>query len=169
LDHEKAANKARKESEREASKERMRELSDRRRAEADANRVPYVPKTPEAAKLVVNVKPVNMHDVVDSMLASEGGSAARIQEVAPPPKFAGKTIIMVKDETFYYQDGVFYMLNGDELTETPAPIGALVFKLPQGFEVVESDSGRLYKAKNVLYTRVMVSGKAGFKVKGTVD
>jgi hypothetical protein len=166
LDRESAERKANQEAKRTAAVDRMSASSEERRNEAvQRNQRHYVPKPSTPSTLIVRGpdSQVTVDRVMSSVVSSQASRSA-VPVEAPPLSVEGKSLIMSHDEFYYYGDGIFYILNGDELAEVPAPDGALVEKLPAGFEVLETASGRLYKSNGTYYQRVMVSGFASFKV-----
>lgn len=67
---------------------------------------------------------------------------------------------------YYYNDGVFYMKEGDGYTVIVPPAGALVENLPEDFEVVDYGGVEYYKVDDTLYRTVVIDGKAWFEVLG---
>ena len=53
--------------------------------------------------------------------------------------------IMADDEVYYYDEGVFYLKEEEGYTVVAGPIGALVKKLPDGFETVNLDEAGTVK------------------------
>src|SRR5690606_36762532 len=144
----------------------QRKLDDRAAKEQrrrDA-KVEYDPKAPEQTALIVNYdnQSVTADRMVDSM--DESQNTAPQAQVTSPPAKEGFRLVVVGEDSYYYMDGVFFIDMGGLMAEVPAPSGALVTKLPPGFQVRDIDAGRFYVSKDTWYERVMVSGTAVFKV-----
>jgi Family of unknown function (DUF6515) len=149
----------------------LREVKERRQSDRDeravrrrAARKEYVPQPRQEEHLVIS-SPLNtmtMDQVVDSMLAAEGNQSTSTTQA--PPTIKGMTTVLVGDEVYYYSEGQFYILMGDKPSAVPAPPGALVTKIPDGFQVQDIDGQRYYQFGTDYYERVMVFGKSAFKV-----
>lgn len=156
-----------KEADRRALRERQQARSDARvKAAWDASSQPYTPPKPENEGLIMNNMEANrmtVDQVADSIVASQQKAAQA--SVAIPPKVPGKTMVVVNDDFYYYGEGVFYIDNGGELAEVPAPVGAIVSKIPTGFETLTmQDGSRLFKVGESYFQRQMIGGKPGFRV-----
>jgi len=152
-----------KEAERREVQERKLKAREESAQRARDARVPYVPKTPTTNNVqTANQQPNSMtpEKMSESLFASQ--SAAAVVDV--PPQREGMKLIAVGDEFFYYADGRFYIENGASMAEVPAPVGALVLSLPPDFATVMAGGRRYYQAGLSFFERVLVSGKAGFKV-----
>ena len=75
------------------------------------------------------------------------------------------------DATYYYDDGVFFIINGAGQYETIIPpAGALVESLPDDYEVVTLVDGReYYRVDDTIYRVVVVEGQAYFEVLGQLQ
>ena len=72
------------------------------------------------------------------------------------------------DSNYYYQDGVFYMMdaNGEYKVIVP-PAGALVETLPEDYDLVTlADGNEYYKVDDTVYKITILEGKPYFEVLG---
>lgn len=72
---------------------------------------------------------------------------------------------------YYYDDGVFFILNADGKYETIVPpAGALVDQLPDDYEIVTLADGKEYfKVDDTIYRMTVSNGKAYFEVLGQLQ
>jgi hypothetical protein len=65
--------------------------------------------------------------------------------------------ISVGDETYYYSHGSFYKMveRIQKYILVPAPIGAVVFKIPKGYQLMVIDGVSYYQYGGVFYKRVL--------------
>jgi hypothetical protein len=70
--------------------------------------------------------------------------------------------INVEDETFYYCNGIFYqrIMRDQKYVVVPPPIGAVVFNIPLGYQLMLVDGVSYYVFDGVYYKRVL----EGYKV-----
>lgn len=164
IDHRRAVERDREYAEKQARDARRAQERKEKEERRRASHVEYVPKKPEEALLVVNYDnaTVTADKIVDSMVESQSRAAQAAIKV--PPQKQGYKMVTVGDDFYYFKDGVFFIDMGGELAEVPAPPGALVTKLPPGFETRDIDSGRFYVYNDTWYERVMVGGTPAFKV-----
>ena len=158
-----------KEADRRAVKERQRQDSADRLQRARDEHEPYVAKAPVNNGIItdnMNVSAPTLGQVSDSIFATQSAATAQAMARASAPRnVPGMMLVIVGEETYYYGDGVFYIDNGGDLAEVPAPEGALIMKLPSGFRTVTGPDGkRLYVVGETVFERVMVYGKAAFRV-----
>ena len=71
------------------------------------------------------------------------------------------------DTQYYYQDGVFYIVNanGEYVTIVP-PAGALVETLPDDYKVITLGGDTYFQVDNTVYRTVVVDGAPLFEVLG---
>lgn len=68
---------------------------------------------------------------------------------------------------YYYQDGVFYVVDGDNYKVIIPPAGALVEYLPEDYEIVTlADGKEYYKVDDTVYKITIEQGNAYFEVMG---
>jgi hypothetical protein len=74
----------------------------------------------------------------------------------------GFITINVGYETYYYCNGIFYqkIMRDQKYVIVPPPIGAVVFTIPQGYQLMLIDGISYYEYQEVYYKRVL----EGFKV-----
>ncbi|MBP9987674.1 MAG: hypothetical protein KBT44_07115 [Bacteroidales bacterium] len=65
---------------------------------------------------------------------------------------------------YYYNDGVFYILEGNEYVVIEAPIGALVTEIPEDYEEIVVGGETYYKVDNILFKTAVVDGNIYFEV-----
>ncbi len=65
---------------------------------------------------------------------------------------------------YYYNDGVFYILDGNEYVVIEAPIGALVTEIPEDYEEIVVGGETYYKVDNILFKTAVVDGNIYFEV-----
>lgn len=136
--------------EREEEKERLR-----------ANKFHYVPKDPQEDFLVMNVNQgaLTPDKIVDKMVVQQAAApAANI----PAPR-EGYRMVAVGDDIYFEKDAAFFIDMAGEMAPVPAPPGALLTKLPPGFQTVDRDGTRYYTASGNWFVRVLVGGTAAFK------
>lgn len=69
-----------------------------------------------------------------------------------------------KDQEYYYQDGVFYILKNGQYYVIEAPIGALVTEIPADYEEVEIDGKTYYRVEDTLFGTTVIDGALYFEV-----
>ena len=71
------------------------------------------------------------------------------------------------NQPYYYQDGVFYIVNSDGKYEVIVPpAGALVEELPDDYDIVTLDGVDYYKVDDTVYRTTLVDGKPYLEVLG---
>ena len=72
------------------------------------------------------------------------------------------------DSNYYYQDGVFYMMDAKgEYKVIVPPAGALVENLPEDYDLVTlADGNEYYKVDDTVYKITILEGKPYFEVLG---
>ena len=68
------------------------------------------------------------------------------------------------DQEYYYQDGVFYVLQNGQYFVIEAPIGALVTQIPADYDELELDGRTYYLVENTLYKTTVIDGALYFEV-----
>ena len=68
------------------------------------------------------------------------------------------------NQEYYYQDGVFYILNNGQYYVIEAPIGALVTEIPNDYDEIELDGRTYYLVENTLYKTTVIDGALYFEV-----
>lgn len=104
--------------------------------------------------------------------------AAQNQAIAQGQKYAAESYAKANelgliqsfadaDETYYYQDGVFYSMgaNGQYMVIIP-PAGALVENLPEDYDMVTLKGDEYYKVDDTIYKVTIKEGKPYFEVLG---
>lgn len=71
------------------------------------------------------------------------------------------------DRNYYYQDGVFYIINGNGRYEVIIPpAGALVSSLPDDYETITIGDLEVYRVDDTVYRLVLVEGQPCLEVLG---
>lgn len=70
------------------------------------------------------------------------------------------------DRDYYYDDGVFYIINGGRYQVIVPPAGALVEELPDDFETISLGGAEFYKVDDTVYRVTMISGHPYLEVLG---
>jgi hypothetical protein len=75
---------------------------------------------------------------------------------------AGTITLFVGTEIYYYFNGIFFQKNvlEQQYFIVPPPIGAVVFNIPQGYQMVVLNGISFYESAGVFYKRVL----EGYKV-----
>ena len=68
------------------------------------------------------------------------------------------------NQDYYYQDGVFYILQNGQYYVIEAPIGALVTEIPADYDEIELDGKTYYQVENTLYKATVIDGALYFEV-----
>ena len=68
------------------------------------------------------------------------------------------------NQEYYYQDGVFYILQNGQYYVIDAPIGALVTEIPADYDEIELDGKTYYQVENTLYKATVIDGALYFEV-----
>lgn len=68
------------------------------------------------------------------------------------------------DQQYYYQDGVFYILQNGQYYVIEAPIGALVTEIPADYQEIELDGRTYYQVEDTLYKTTVIEGTLYFEV-----
>ena len=72
--------------------------------------------------------------------------------------------------SYFYQDGVFYTLGADgRYYVIVPPIGALVERLPDDYEVISIQGNEYYRVDDTIYQLTISDGQPYFEVVGQVD
>jgi hypothetical protein len=61
------------------------------------------------------------------------------------------TEVVVGSDRYYYDGGVFYRQNAGNYVVVEAPVGAVVYSVPSGYERVEMNGESYYRYGNVYY------------------
>ena len=71
------------------------------------------------------------------------------------------------DKEYFYQDGVFYVVNGKNRYEVIVPpAGALVNELPDDYDIIVLNGVEYYKVDDTVYRLVLVDGVPALEVLG---
>ncbi len=71
------------------------------------------------------------------------------------------------DQPYYYQDGVFYIVNSKSQYEVIVPpAGALVNELPDDYDIITMDGMEFYKVDDTVYRLTLVDGAPYLEVLG---
>lgn len=74
------------------------------------------------------------------------------------------------NQEYYYEDGVFYILNANGRYEVIVPpAGALVENLPEDFEIITLNGIDYYRVDDTVYTVTQVGGHPYFEVLGQMN
>lgn len=104
--------------------------------------------------------------------------AAQNQAIAQGQKYAAESYAKANelgliqsfadaDETYYYQDGVFYSMGADgQYMVIIPPAGALVENLPEDYDMVTLKGDEYYKVDDTIYKVTIKEGKPYFEVLG---
>jgi len=146
-------------------RDRREYLEDRR--EARAYRPP--PPTPYEVRVYGYDEPAFEQAAAITLARNQReAKAAYIRPEAPPPPpeaTQGMTPVGVGDEQYYYSEGAFYALDGeDNLVEVDAPQGAIVFSIPEGYETFKKSGITFHIYNETYYTRVQFAGRLVYKV-----
>ncbi len=68
------------------------------------------------------------------------------------------------NQEYYYQDGVFYILQNGQYYVIEAPIGALVTEIPADYEEIELDGRTYYQVEDTIYKTTVIDGALYFEV-----
>lgn len=69
-----------------------------------------------------------------------------------------------KNTSYYYQDGVFYVLENNHYVVIEPPIGALITELPEDYEELIIDGTTYYRVEDTLYKVTVIDGALYFEV-----
>ena len=101
----------------------------------------------------------------NSMLAMNTTSAQTSYEIANRLGLAQS--YAYANQEYYYDDGVFYILNAKGRYEVIVPpAGALVDELPEDYDTLTLGGTELYRVDDTVYRVVMVSGRPCLEVLG---
>ena len=67
-------------------------------------------------------------------------------------------------QEYYYQDGVFYILQNGQYYVIEAPIGALVTQIPADYDEIELNGRTYYQVENTIYKTTVIDGALYFEV-----
>lgn len=77
---------------------------------------------------------------------------------------------VVPQASYFYQDGVFYTLGADgRYYVIVPPIGALIERLPDDYEVISIGGNEYYRVDDTIYQLTINDGQPYFEVVGQVD
>ena len=79
------------------------------------------------------------------------------------------TINVGNRNPFYFYEGVYYRPNRNYYEVVQAPIGAIVYALPAGYERINYDGEYLYEFGDVLYQKIYYRGSRAYQVVGYLD
>ncbi|MCF0178508.1 MAG: hypothetical protein HUJ90_07760, partial [Bacteroidales bacterium] len=68
------------------------------------------------------------------------------------------------NDNYYYQDGVFYVIENGQYKVIPAPIGAMVSELPEDYEEVVLNGKLYYQVDQTLFKLSASNGAPYFEV-----
>ena len=68
--------------------------------------------------------------------------------------------------TYYYDDGIFFVVKDGKYTTIVPPAGALVESLPEDYEVLTVGEREYYKVDDTVYRMIVNGGKPAFEVLG---
>ena len=68
------------------------------------------------------------------------------------------------NQEYYYQDGVFYILQNGQYYVIEAPIGALVTQIPADYDEIELNGRTYYQVENTIYKTTVIDGALYFEV-----
>ena len=68
------------------------------------------------------------------------------------------------NQEYYYQDGVFYILQNGQYYVIDAPIGALVTQIPADYDEVELNGKTYYVVEETVYKATVIDGALYFEV-----
>lgn len=68
--------------------------------------------------------------------------------------------------TYYYDDGIFFIVKDGQYITIVPPAGALVESLPEDYEVVNMGGKDYYKVDDTVYNMIVNNGKPAFEVLG---
>ena len=79
------------------------------------------------------------------------------------------TINIGNRNPYYFYEGVYYRPYRSYYEVVEAPIGALVYALPAGYERIDYDGERLYEFGGTLYQKIYDRGVRAYQVVGYLD
>ena len=77
---------------------------------------------------------------------------------------SGYTTTIAGNMKYYYHGGVFYMPTETGYKVVSAPIGAIVYKLPEGGEELDLQGNKLIKFNGAYYQPIMHDGEDAYEV-----
>ena len=73
-------------------------------------------------------------------------------------------LVRQANQSYYYQDGVFYTLDNGQYCVIEAPIGALVEEIPEDYDEIELGGKTYYQVEDTLFKPTIINGKLMFEV-----
>lgn len=70
------------------------------------------------------------------------------------------------NQEYYYQDGIFYIMNGNQYQVIVPPAGALVEELPDDYDVISLGGTQYYRVDDTVYRVTMMRGRPMLEVLG---
>ena len=108
----------------------------------------------------------------NALLAAQNQAIAQGQKYAAESYAKANELGLIQsfadaDETYYYQDGVFYSMGADgQYMVIIPPAGALVENLPEDYDMVTLKGDEYYKVDDTIYKVTIKEGKPYFEVLG---
>lgn len=126
---------------------------------------------PPRPKPVIVVRPsygsIIAANIASSLVRSAVRAASRPVYITIPSSLSLTHSYVAADTEYYYQDGVFYIVDalGQYRTIVP-PTGALVEYLPEDYTTFRLDSNMYYRVDDTVYTLTLIDGTPYFEVLG---
>lgn len=130
----------------------------------------HVPMPPRPKPVIV-VRPsygsIIAANIASSLARSVVRAASRPVYITIPGSLSLTHSYVASDTEYYYQDGVFYVIDalGQYRTIVP-PTGALVEYLPEDYTTFRLDSDMYYRVDDTVYTLTLINGTPYFEVLG---
>ena len=130
----------------------------------------HVPMPPWPKPVIV-VRPsygsIIAANIASSLARSVVRAASRPVYITMPCSLSLTHSYVASDTEYYYQDGVFYVIDalGQYRTIVP-PTGALVEYLPEDYTTFRIDSDMYYRVDDTVYTLTLIDGTPYFEVLG---
>ncbi len=166
MDRETRLRREKKEAEREENIQESRRKAEEVRQAKKENTPDYVPPTPKTENLIsvtskgdVPRPNVNLPGTNYSTQPSQSSPS-----YPEPQKVEGMMMVPVGSAIYYYSDGQFNVLNNDDLIEVKAPVGAIVFSIPDSAEEYTENGVTFFEVNNATYKRVFYMGKVVYEV-----
>ncbi len=107
----------------------------------------------------------------NATIAAQNESIAAGSEKASESYELAKSLGLVQsyaaaDQTYYYDDGIFFIEKDGQYYTIVPPAGAIVETLPDDYETVTLGGQTYYKVDDTIYRTVILDGKAVFEVLG---
>lgn len=131
------------------------------------------PRPPKPPRPVIVVRPsygsIIAANIASSLVRSAVRAASRPVYVTVPERLSLTHSYVASGTEYYYQDGVFYIIDalGQYRTIIP-PTGALVEYLPEDYTTFRLDSNIYYRVDDTVYTLTLIDGSPYFEVLGQI-